>query len=164
MMTEDSELVLCLTCKTKKPASDMAVNRQRVKGYIPKCKACKNAAGAAYKKSHPQKNREWNRAGQLRASERLAEQKRKWHKEHPELEMARYRSEFGTEKAKARRTLKAAVRRGRISKPSACQDCGRSDLIIHGHHHDYAKPLDVEWLCPWCHGKRHRLPDTGELA
>lgn len=26
---------------------------------------------------------------------------------------------------------------------------------MQGHHPDYSKPLEVEWLCPRCHGARH---------
>ena len=51
--------------------------------------------------------------------------------------------------------LARAVRAGRVLKPIACQDCGATGRI-HGHHHDYARPLDVEWLCQSCHWQRHK--------
>jgi hypothetical protein len=44
-------------------------------------------------------------------------------------------------------------RDGRLT-PQPCERCGREDT--HGHHEDYSKPLDVNWLCPPCHGERHR--------
>jgi transposase-like protein len=44
-------------------------------------------------------------------------------------------------------------------KPDACSNCG-SDRAIGAHHDDYARPLDVEWLCQRCHGLRHRGPTT----
>lgn len=48
-----------------------------------------------------------------------------------------------------------AVRDGRANKPEACSVCG-STSTLHGHHGDYTKPLEVEWLCADCHAKKHR--------
>lgn len=62
----------------------------------------------------------------------------------------------------AREILRTAVRYGKIEKPKECQKCGRAGLL-HGHHEDYNKPLEVIWLCSICHGKRHRkLSEEGE--
>jgi hypothetical protein len=61
------------------------------------------------------------------------------------------------EKFKARGMLNRAVREGKVSKPTDCQRCGKytSSQLIHGHHADYAKPLEVEWLCTDCHADEH---------
>ena len=61
-------------------------------------------------------------------------------------------------KLSARRKVKDAVRRGKIIKPSVCADCNEASDLIHGHHEDYSKPLDVVWLCAPCHVKRHNTP------
>lgn len=45
-----------------------------------------------------------------------------------------------------------AVRDGRLAK-LPCLFCA-SDRV-HAHHRDYAKPLDVIWLCPKCHHRLH---------
>ena len=50
---------------------------------------------------------------------------------------------------RARATLKHAVRTGRVTR-EPCQVCG--DAKSEGHHDDYSKPLDVEWLC-----RRHHV-------
>lgn len=49
-----------------------------------------------------------------------------------------------------------AVRDGKLEKPNACQVCGTTERRLHGHHHDYSKPLDVVWVCPPCHREFHR--------
>ena len=56
---------------------------------------------------------------------------------------------------KARQLLMKAVADGILTRPEFCSKCGRSDLRICGHHHDYSKPLDVEWLCSSCHSSGH---------
>jgi len=62
------------------------------------------------------------------------------------------------EKALARRLLLEAVRYNKIDKPNMCSNCKRvyaDKKYIHGHHEDYAKPLDVVWLCVQCHSDVH---------
>lgn len=55
---------------------------------------------------------------------------------------------------KARSVLNNAIAKGKIKKPENCVKCN-STGIIHGHHEDYSKPLDVIWLCPPCHSEVH---------
>jgi hypothetical protein len=46
----------------------------------------------------------------------------------------------------------AAVRAGRLVR-SPCLECCAPETVAH--HDDYAKPLDVLWLCPLHHVARH---------
>lgn len=54
----------------------------------------------------------------------------------------------------ARGKLIKSVLRGKTIRPKKCSDCLKSKAV-EGHHHDYAKPLDVKWLCKKCHENKH---------
>lgn len=57
-------------------------------------------------------------------------------------------------------TVYRALNRGVLVKPVACEQCGRTGRI-EAAHHDYSKPLDVLWLCRFCHAKwDHYEPKT----
>ena len=58
-----------------------------------------------------------------------------------------------------------AIKDGRLTPAHNCERCGHdfSEFKRHGHHADYSKPLDVEWLCSRCHGQEHRKKDGGVL-
>ena len=58
---------------------------------------------------------------------------------------------------KANGKYRNALKNGVLKKPDSCQDCKAvlPKRSIQGHHADYNKPLEVEWLCPKCHTKRH---------
>lgn len=61
--------------------------------------------------------------------------------------------------------VRVALEKGHLIRPDSCQRCnapntpcsdGRSR--IQAHHHDYSKPLDVEWICAACHRRDTPLP------
>jgi ribosomal protein S27AE len=60
-----------------------------------------------------------------------------------------------TVKRAARRALAEAVFDGLIEPPARCPRCGEHTIIT-AHHKDYGKPLDVDWLCHWCHFCEHQ--------
>jgi hypothetical protein len=59
----------------------------------------------------------------------------------------------------ARRQLVEAVATGRVEKPKCCVRCERqvAPHTLHGHHTDYSRPLDVQWLCQKCHREAHTV-------
>lgn len=63
-------------------------------------------------------------------------------------------------RAEARRIYNAARQTGRIVPKKACEKCG-GFYRVQGHHRDYTKPLDVQWLCLPCHRRADRLVARG---
>lgn len=59
------------------------------------------------------------------------------------------------EKYKAHLAVNSAIKGGTLIRPNSCEKCGGT-YMLNAHHDDYSKPLDVMWLCKWCHGARHR--------
>lgn len=69
----------------------------------------------------------------------------------------RRRNAMNPEKRSANVILCRAVRDGKVFKPLECSRCGAIPprRQLHGHHEDYSKPLEVEWICSGCHGLEH---------
>lgn len=65
------------------------------------------------------------------------------------------------EKWSARKKVSRAVRNGTLVR-QPCRKCGNPKS--QAHHHDYSRPLDVEWLCQRCHAMEHRTSDVGLAA
>lgn len=51
-----------------------------------------------------------------------------------------------------------AIKLGMMQKQKECQKC-RNNIRVEAHHEDYAKPLEVQWLCKVCHVARHKELD-----
>ena len=117
----------CSRCGETKPLHDFNRSRAEKDGMQSRCRPCHRAAVSASSKLH---------------------------RDREARDSARYKAKY-PEKIKARSALTNAVRDGRIERPDACEACGiacRPD----GHHDDYAKPLEVRWLCVECHqAKEH---------
>jgi hypothetical protein len=106
-------------------------------------------------------NRRWQakNLGRYRHSQRDAQ--KRYRERNPEKIKERQRGRVANPdpEARAKRLARAALNNaivsGKIERPKCCSRCGGAQP--HGHHHDYAKPLEVEWLCAACHGEEHRV-------
>jgi hypothetical protein len=54
-------------------------------------------------------------------------------------------------RGRARAMMVHAITLGLIVRPDACERCGNDKETPQGHHYDYGRPLEVEWLCQKCH-------------
>jgi transcriptional regulator with XRE-family HTH domain len=62
----------------------------------------------------------------------------------------------------AHRRVKKALVEGALTRPGACEVCGSCVRRVEAHHDDYAKPLDVRWLCEKHHRQWHLANGPGE--
>lgn len=135
----------CPTCKKWLPNTEYYGDSRTPNKLRSQCKAC-HIKGTVYSRN-PDNGRRINREYMARARARDIEKFR---------ERERNRPPASPGKVLARSALNTAVKNGGIVKSKQCSKCG-SEGEIDGHHEDYSKPLEVEWLCPLCHAKRHRL-------
>jgi hypothetical protein len=57
-----------------------------------------------------------------------------------------------TEARRAQRRVAWLIESGRLTRPSACEECG-CETKTEGAHYDYDQPELVRWLCRSCHSK-----------
>lgn len=51
--------------------------------------------------------------------------------------------------------MKRAIAFGWLVRPGACEACG-VECRPEGHHHNYAQPWNISWLCRQCHKNEHK--------
>lgn len=130
----------CNSCDTDKHESEFGKRKASVDGLSAKCKTCQNvydkarsncperaAARAIYQQTEE---------GRLTTNKAKA----KWRTANPG-------------KAKAHAVVGRQVRAGNLFV-EPCEICGSEDSV-HAHHNDYAKPLNVRWLCAAHHRQWH---------
>jgi len=143
-------ILTCLTCSERKLDTEF-YRKKSVHGRELRCKECVKERVRSYREKNIDRVREYDRSrGQLphrKEGVRLRANRYK-----PEPSKWRSRNE---DKYRAHIALGNAIRDGRITRPDRCERCS-SSYAVQGHHEDYSKPFEVMWLCPRCHGARHR--------
>lgn len=89
--------------------------------------------------------------------ERLAEiEKKKNEKRKDDPEYKRKKIEYQRihRKSIVMQSHNAVERYLKKSKPRYCEVC-KTRPARYGHHPNYEKPLEIQWLCPLCHNRFH---------
>lgn len=128
------------------------------RGVTSRCKECHKEKVRQNRADNVDYYRAYD-AKRFREDPRVVERHRRYQRtEAGKASMRKSREKWVKEnqdKRAAHVILGNAVRDGRVGKPEVCEECGAMGKI-HGHHDDYTKPLDVEWLCQTCHFARHK--------
>lgn len=135
-------------CKSHVARELFAKNKNRPNGLHAYCLACNRRKQAEERARRGDDYREMRR--RYRASEKGRAAYSRYVPKHPWQKWAQMK-------------IWNAIERGLIVKPDVCQECGKGG-IIDGHHDDYAKPLQVRWLCRWCHQEWHRINGEAKNA
>ena len=143
----------CFKCGLLKDMSEFYRHPGMADGHLGKCKECAKRDVRENYAANPLRRKEYEHARQLRPERRRKQREytRRFHEQSPEksLEYARASRTRNLLQYKARTAVGNALRDGRL-KRQLCGECGATERV-QAHHHDYSKPLDVEWLCFPCH-------------
>ena len=159
----------CKRCGKEKQFGDFYKHKQMLDGYLSFCKECTKKRVGKHRVKNIDSIREYDRCrgktekrlkgNRDRARKRIDSGiKRKKYKldNSKRTEINRRYRENNKEKYNCHKKIGAALLSGKIIRPTKCSLCFCESEIIHGHHDDYSKPMEVIWICPRCHGKLHR--------
>lgn len=132
---------VCFKCEEGKPFSEFYKHKRMGDGYLGKCKSCTKIDSTTNRNNNLDRIRAYDR-------KRGSRQDKGYLKIHRDKYPTQY---------KAQTMVGNAIRDGKLFR-QPCEVCQGAE--VHAHHDDYAKPLNVRWLCPSHHKQWHR--DNGE--
>lgn len=133
----------CPKCDSIKPLSEFSRNRTRYDGVNGWCKSCMKIIAETIRQRESYRIKQRLAANNWR---QLPE-----NKEKHRLSASRERLKE-PEKIIARRKVRDAISQNRITR-QPCSVCG--SVTSQAHHENYAKPLEVIWLCQAHHKQLH---------
>lgn len=133
----------CRQCGAVKPLQEFYKHAAMADGHLNKCRECVKARVANHRADNAEAVRAYDvkRAKQPHRQELRNKVTKRMRKQHPE-------------KYRAQTAVGNAIRDGKLAR-RPCERCGAAERV-HAHHDDYARPLEVQWLCPLHHKQRHR--------
>ena len=128
----------CFKCKEEKDLSEFYKHKQMKDGHVNKCKVC-------------------NKKDVTQNRNKKVDYYREYDRKRGNRQDKAYRDEYKVKypnKYKAHSMVSNAIRDGKLF-PEPCEVC-RSGLGVQAHHDDYAKPLNIRWLCVVHHHDWHK--------
>jgi len=133
----------CFKCYRTLPLTEFYRHKQMSDGYLNKCKECNKIDVRANREKNIEYYREYDR----KRGNRL-----------PPGYQKEYQAKFPIKRRAVNMVSKAISGKKLFKEP--CEVCGSEDHV-HAHHDDYAKPLNVRWLCAAHHRQWHLANGEG---
>lgn len=131
-------MVICIKCGLDKEKIEFYTHKKTKDGIIHKCKECtKEYIKNLWTRKENDKKREQTEKRRLWKKQYI----KKFYEENPE-------------KRKAQLKVSNFLRFNKDFKRNKCIVCEKESLI-HYHHFDYTKPMEIIPCCPSCHYKFH---------
>lgn len=153
-----TSLKTCFKCAAEKPRTEFYAHKQMADGLLGKCKTCcrkdvseNRAANWSYYSAFDRERANLPH----RVKQRDEYQKSTRGRIVKAKSQKRYLERWPGKRA-AHSSVSNALRDGRMARPDCCSSCGCS-CKPEAHHCDYAKPLEVMWLCKSCHVAWHLI-------
>ncbi len=131
----------CNSCETEKTEDKFGKRDASKDGLSAKCKTCQKVYDKA--RANDPHREEARRIYAQTDEGRIAGNKAK----------AEYRKR-NPNKSRAHGKVGYAIRSGKLFR-EPCESCNKEPT--HAHHDDYAKPLNIRWLCDTCHNQWHKV-------
>lgn len=154
----------CSKCEVRKSGSEFYAHPYGADGLMSKCKECTKRDARENRKSKTEYYREYDRWRYQNHP-----QVRERHKRYSQTDRGKESHKRSHQRWKERNASKRAahvltgnaIRDGKLER-EPCEVCGATK--VHAHHDDYAKPLEVRWLCPKHHQEWHDRNGEGRNA
>lgn len=150
--------MICKKCGIDKPIEAYQIRKSF--GGIPyrQCRDCRVAISNVWRHKNPDRVKASVERGYDRQSDHQQKlwasgyrvPSRRVHVNKPNEWVIANRDKYNAQQKVAR-----AIKNKSIIRPAACENCSRGETRIYGHHQDYTRPLDVNWLCGRCHRRVH---------
>lgn len=175
---------ICARCRVEKDETGFTKSKQRKDGLSVYCRICKSLEAKKYNKDNreklAEKLRKWRRKNPEKGEEYAKRDREKnhdkivarrktpqarekmrllvnlWNERNPEKvrETRKRTKKKYRERTRGQLMIMNEIRRGRLVRPDKCEKCIKV-CKPDGHHTDYSKPLEVQWLCKTCHAHQH---------
>jgi hypothetical protein len=128
-------------------------HKRHVREYRRKNRKKRTAQTRRWIEAHPDKVSEYKERYRGRYAEETRMYGKRWRKENPHYK--KLYNKKNRNKVRAWRTVRRAVKAGKIVKPKRCTLCHKKRSLL-AHHPDYSKPLEIQWICWPCHNRHHK--------
>lgn len=141
----------CYGCGKRKDESMFYANGASADGLTYRCRVCLSD----YQKARRERLNASRPDGWKKKTQDMAAYRKAWNEAHPGY-MTKAKAEWlkkNKDRQRVKDAFRYALRTGKLVK-MPCQVCG--EVEVEGHHPDYARPLDVVWLCREHHMEIHK--------